>query len=147
MTSDYYDTGILLKLYTNEPESLAVERFVKQRRRALRVTDLHVTESMNALQLKAFRGECSQEQAHVAIGLIEDDLRSGILRISSMDWPEVWKICQTLTRTHSADYGTRTLDILHIACAILLHTRNFITSDSRQANLAKTCGLRVQNPV
>jgi predicted nucleic acid-binding protein len=46
---------------------------------------------------------------------------------------------------HSAT-GCRTLDTLHIACARQLAIREFVTTDRRQANLAKRLGMRVLDP-
>jgi len=99
---DYYDTGILLKVYTNEPDSKRTAAFVTQRGRAIRITERHVSEAVTALQLKAFRGECSDEEAHAAISLIEDDLRLSVLRITTIDWSDAWIRGQTLARTHVA---------------------------------------------
>ncbi len=143
---DYYDTGVLLKLYTNEPDSKRTASFVVRRARAIRITQLHLSEATTALQLKAYRGECSPEQAHAAISLIEDDLRSGMLRMAAIDWPDAWIRCQTLARTHAAKIGARTLDTLHVASALALHAHALITTDHRQADLARACGLKVMSP-
>lgn len=146
MNAAYYDTGILLKLYTTEPASSAVQAFVTRRGRAIPITDLHLAEAISALRLKEFRGECTAEQAGGAIVCLQDDLRTRILRLIAVDWPAVWIRCQTLARTESARCGTRTLDTLHVACALSLHAGEFITSDRRQAALARVCGLTVADP-
>ncbi|MEW6752107.1 MAG: type II toxin-antitoxin system VapC family toxin [Candidatus Latescibacterota bacterium] len=146
MSAAYYDTGVLLKLYTHEPASGAGQAFVTGRGRALSVTDLHLAEAISALRLKEFRGECTAEQALAAIGSIEEDLRDRILRRVAVDWPAVWIRCQTLARTETARHGTRTLDTLHIASALQLHASELISSDLRQAALARACGLTVVDP-
>jgi predicted nucleic acid-binding protein len=146
MSGAYFDTGILLKLYTNEPDSAAVQGFVVGRGRALSVTDLHLTEAISALRLKEFRDECTAEQASAALSCIEEDLRNRILRRLPIDWHAVWIRCQTLARTETAGHGTRTLDTLHVASALQLNASELISSDTRQAALARACGLTVVNP-
>jgi len=42
--------------------------------------------------------------------------------------------------------GARTLDTLHVAAARLLGAKEFLTSDDRQAKLARAIGLKVLDP-
>jgi len=46
----------------------------------------------------------------------------------------------------TARLGTRTLDVLHVATAVTLEMRLFVTYDVRQSDLAKAAGLRVIAP-
>jgi predicted nucleic acid-binding protein len=39
--------------------------------------------------------------------------------------------------------GTRTLDVLHVACALELKLRRFLSFDERQQQLAAAVGLRL----
>jgi len=146
MNVRYYDTGILLKLYTNERESSPVRRYVINQGRVIVITDLHISEAISALRLKEFRHECSTEEATQAIACIHDDIHNRILRMTTLDWPSVWMRCQLLAQTESGRLGTRTMDSLHVASALTMNVSQFITSDSRQAALAKACGLKVINP-
>lgn len=142
----YFDTGILLKLYTGEKESEAVERFVHSRGEKLSITDLHISESVSALKLKVFRKECHEKEAADGIDLIMDDLRCGILQIVEVDWNHVWRECRLLSDNFASSTGVRTLDALHAAVARLSGAKEFVTSDSRQADLAARIGLLVIDP-
>lgn len=51
-----------------------------------------------------------------------------------------------LSRLHTPITGTRSLDVLHIASALELNARHFVTYDHRQAKLATLCGLKVIKP-
>ncbi len=146
MSPDYYDTGILLKLYTVEPESPQVHRFVTKRNRPIPVSELHLSEAVSAFRLKQFRKECSPTQAADAIALLESDLRSRLLCVVDMDWTTIWASCRMLAQAEAGKCGARTLDTLHVACALSLHASLFVTSDKRQSMLARICGLRVANP-
>ncbi len=142
----YYDTAIIVKLYTNEPESKAVQKFVTSKAVPLQIHAFHLSETASALHLKAFRGECTQAQANHAFADVEEDLRKGILREINPDWPKIFQRCISLSRSHAATTGCRTLDTLHISCAMELGCREFVTSDHRQATLANLLGFNVLNP-
>ena len=51
-------------------------------------------------------------------------------------------VCVSLARAHGSKLGMRTLDSLHVACALELKAEKFWTYDERQAKLAKTQGLK-----
>lgn len=141
--SRYYDTGIVLKLYTEEPESDAVRRFVVSKKQAVVFTSLHRTECVSALKLKFFRKECAESESAAAILDMEEDIASGVLKTVFVDWAAVWEECRILADAHAGTTGCRTLDALHVACAKQLGAREFVTSDARQAKLATKAGLRV----
>ena len=48
-----------------------------------------------------------------------------------------------LASRHDSALGTRTLDTLHVACALELKADRFWTFDQRQAKLAKAAGLKI----
>lgn len=142
----YYDTGVLLKLYTSEPESGNVGQFVHSRGEKLFVTDLHVSESVSALKLKVFRKECHEEAAAAGIALIMDDLKSGVLQLVEVDWDRAWQECRLLSEKLASASGVRTLDALHVGVARQSGAEEFVTSDSRQSDLALRLGFHVINP-
>ena len=47
---------------------------------------------------------------------------------------------------HSPKLGTRSLDVLHVASALELEMRYFVTYDKRQENLARIVGLKTLAP-
>jgi len=143
----YYDTGLLLKLYTNERDSEAVRGFVVRHREALAFTPLHHSECVSALRLKCFRGEAGEEEVAGALRDIESDVAAGVLRMVPVDWDAAWLRCRILSDAHAALTGCRTLDSLHVACALLLGADQLVTADARQATLARKAGLKVVNPL
>jgi len=52
-----------------------------------------------------------------------------------------WETCIDLARRYGATLGVRTLDSLHVACALELRAEKFWTCDERQAKLAEAAGL------
>lgn len=142
----YYDTGVLLKLYTEEPESAKVRAFVTRTGEAIPFLSLHQSECASALHLKAFRKECSVQQANRALGDIDEDLRKGVLQSILPDWELIWEKTYDLSQAYSAITGCRTLETLHVAIALTSCFRHFATSDKRQRELADRVGLRVFDP-
>jgi len=143
----YYDTGLLLKLYTPEKESIVVESWVKARGQPLWFTALHRSECFSALRLKQFRGECTLAQCGAAMDWIAHDIAAGILNTFEPDWDRAWDRCALLTRTHASGLGCRTLDTLHVAIALENGFREFLSHDTRQKSLASAVGLKVTDPI
>jgi predicted nucleic acid-binding protein len=139
----YLDTGVILKLYTLEPLSPAIRQMVVTAGEPICFTPLHHAECVSALKLKVFRGECAEPEAASTILDLESDLASGVLRRTVVDWVDVWELCRQLSVAHAAVIGSRTLDTLHVASAIQLGLREFVSTDARQRQLAERAGLRV----
>ena len=55
---------------------------------------------------------------------------------------DVFESAIEIARGHVARTGARTLDTLHVACALELKAERFWTFDDRQAKLAKAVGLK-----
>jgi len=52
------------------------------------------------------------------------------------------EVCRNLAREYGPKLWIRTLDTLHVACALELKAERFWTFDDRQAKLAKSTGLK-----
>jgi len=55
-----------------------------------------------------------------------------------------FELCADLARRYGLKLGTRTLDSLHVACALELKAEQFWTFNERQGKLAKAVGLKTQ---
>ena len=53
----------------------------------------------------------------------------------------MWETSIDLARRFGPTLGVRTLDSLHVACALELRAQKFWTFDERQAKLAEAAGL------
>ena len=63
----------------------------------------------------------------------------------SIDIPDnAFNMCADLGRRYGPKLGVRTLDSLHVACALQLKAERFWTFDDRQLKLAKAVGLRTR---
>jgi len=106
-------------------------------------TPLHLLELRNAFKLGIFRKLLTSIDAAAARTNVERDLRSGRLVRQQVNWPSVLRLAARLSEQHSSIYGTRSLDITHVAAAKLSHIEEFVSFDSRQRDLASAIGLHV----
>ncbi len=68
------------------------------------------------------------------------------LALADVPWRRALDRAAELSRAYTPRLGTRTLDVLHVASALELGSRAFVTYDERQAALAKAVKLRVVRP-
>jgi predicted nucleic acid-binding protein len=83
----------------------------------------------------------SAEAARRANSQLVSDEAANLWREAPL--PEnAFELCADLARRYGAKLGIRTLDSLHVACALELKAEHFWTFDERQAKLAKAAGLK-----
>ena len=141
--SVYLDSSALVRLYVPEPETPAVFAFVRSQSEALIFSHLHELELKNALRLKVFRKEVSARTALKSIREIDKDLRMEVLKRPELNWPDVFRQAEDLSRRFTSKAGYRSLDALHVASSLLILRKDFLTFDDRQATLARKSGLRL----
>lgn len=130
----YADTGFLVSLYGHDGHSAVASALVKQQPIFL-LTPLGEAEFTNALQLQVFRKQWTRREAKL---VLEEFLRhqgAGVFRIEPLT-SEFWGKAIALSRRHTARLGTRTLDLLHVAAAIVLNADVLYSFDERQRKLA-----------
>ncbi len=136
----YADTSFLVSLYLPDVHSPAAWAAMKSRP-SLFFTPLHELELVNAIQLAVFRKLISRTQAKSVLRDFELD-RGGVYALTPMPI-ESYARAEQLARRHTSVLGTRSLDVLQVATALVLKPDVFFTFDDRQRRLAKVERLRV----
>ena len=139
----YFDTSVITKWYLPEPDSADALRVRARFAPPAVLTHLHRVELITAWHLKVFRREIARGIVEQALGHVEADTAAGLWEAPAYDLMDVYTQAESLSRRHTAILGTRSLDILHVAAAIVLGAPAFVTHDDRQARLARAAGLRV----
>ncbi|MBI3784138.1 MAG: type II toxin-antitoxin system VapC family toxin [Deltaproteobacteria bacterium] len=139
----YVDTGFLCSLYAPDAHTRRVVARMRRQRLPLPFTWLHQIELRNALRLRVFRREITAAQREASLNMMLADLGSGVLVVAAPALAEVTTEAERLGAVHSEKLGTRSLDILHVASAVVLGSTSFLTFDRRQAALARASGLSV----
>ncbi len=138
----YFDTGLLLKLYSFESTSAQAVALIQSHGTPIILSGLQQTELRNALHRKRARREMTLAQLKKALKDLQRDLDGGVFRVPQLDWPEVWAKANRLTEKYVLTTSCRTLDILHVAIALQLDVESFGTTDQRQILLARKAGLK-----
>ena len=138
----YADTGFLCSLYTLDRHTPRAAARMKRQALPLPHTWLHQLELRNALRLRVFRGEITASQRDASLNMILADLAGGVLAAASPALAAIMTEAERLSALHTETLGTRSLDVLHVAAALVLGLKELLTFDARQAALARASGLR-----
>ena len=139
----YADTGFVVSLYKSETTSAAAATTMKQLHPPIWLSPLGELELHNAFQLSVFRGEIHPAAALRKKQLFAEDLAKGIFLIQQVPATTLYPKAIELAERHSATLGTRSLDLMHVAAALILKAELFLSFDERQRKAAEMEGLRV----
>jgi len=138
----YADAGFLCSLYALDRHTPRAAARMKRQVLPLPHTWLHQLELRNALRLRVFRGEITASQRDASLNMILADLAGGVLAAASPALAAIMTEAERLSALHTETLGTRSLDVLHVAAALVLGLKELLTFDARQAALARASGLR-----
>jgi predicted nucleic acid-binding protein len=152
----YADSSFLLRLVTGESGAeLAAAEYRRLGRPSVFYLPLHALEVENGIRQRAFherrvlpssqRTRISRER-DAALSRLAGFLKRGAFKEVALDMDSAMDRACRLSSAHTDRVGARAVDLLHVACALLLEIELFLTSDQRQSDLAKAEGLRVSNP-
>ena len=136
------DTSFLCALYRRQDNSPAAAAYFKSMPEALTVSGLLLYEFRQGLRFQVWLHARDKTKGYPqadcdrALADLETDLESGAVVIATVDWPDIHRLAETLSKRHTMKGGHRSLDILHVATALHLHAREFLTFDANQRALA-----------
>lgn len=139
----YVDPSALARLYIHQEGSREMAAWRARLRGALAVTHHGRTEVINAICRAAFLGQLDPAGMGEALADFNSDFDSGHLRQADILWRAALNRAAGLSQQHTPKLGTRSQDVLHVACALELKLRHFLTFDIRQQQLAAAAGLRI----
>jgi hypothetical protein len=106
-------------------------------------TPFNRAELANAFYQKVFLNRLPPAEAKLAWNDFERDCERGVWMPIEFP-PGAWDQCIRLSQKHGPTLGIRTLDSLHVACALELRAEKFWTFDDRQLRLAEAVGLETK---
>ena len=138
----YLDTSALVKLYVLEAGSEFVQSCLSEQDDPLPIWELQEAELANALHLNVFRNEWTEAEAELQIGHFRSRRQRGLYVFPEIDRVELIREFHRLS-LETPRTGCRTMDILHVACALQIPSCRFLTFDGRQGKLARLAGLEM----
>ena len=139
----YADSSFLVSAYLQDVHSAEVIRRMR-RIPSVWLTPFNRSELAHAIHQHIFRGTLAAADARRYWSDFEEDCVKGVW--ARTDVPEAsWEASVDLARQYGPSLGVRTLDSLHVACAMELGAKRFWTFDERQAKLAKAVGLSTKS--
>jgi len=142
----YVDPSALLKLYIHQRESAAMSAWRARSKGALAVTHHGRAEIVNGICLAVFRGDITTDAKNDALASFDEDFAEGRYVQADLLWRATLQRAGELSRKHTPTLGCRTLDVLHVASALELGLRRFLTFDLRQHRLVRAVGLKPVEP-
>jgi len=130
-------------MYLRDTHSSTAIELAESRPR-LWLTPLHIAECFHAFAQQVYFGKITASVAERLCDQLSQDRASNIWWAGPI--PErAFDVCAVLARRYGPKLGVRTLDSLHVACALELKAERFWTFDERQAKLARAEGLKTND--
>lgn len=140
----YADTGFVVALYKVETTSAQAAAAMSRLQTTVWLSPFGELELHNAFQLSVVRGEIDAAAATLKLRLFADDLAKGIFKVLPVPAATLYPKAIGLADRHSATLGTRSLDLMHVAAALILEADLFLSFDERQRKVATAEGLRIK---
>lgn len=139
------DTSFLCSLYlvdVHTPTARARLRKIK-RPDALILSPFHEYELPNAIRLSVFRHLRDVTSGNAILAAFEADLAGGQFARPTCNLADVLLEAKRLSSIYTLAGGHRAFDILHVAAALQLGAKEFLTFDQNQRKLAAEAGLKI----
>ena len=140
----FADTGFLASLYLDETTSKTADAALGDKREPLPLTPLVALELRNAFNRAVQRGRITLAQRDALWQDVEEDITTGFLVPTPVPSGELHDKVRQLSDRHTPALGTRSLDLLHVAAALILESKIFFSFDERQRKAAVSEGLKVK---
>jgi predicted nucleic acid-binding protein len=141
----YADSSFIVSLYL--PEQHRTDRavsYMEANREALPFTPQHRLEIRNAIRLLVWSKRITASDRSSAFREIEDDLDSEVFLIHTpLNYTDTCRRAERIGNSHNEKIGARSSDLFHVAAALDLGFKWFLTFDHKQRDLAEAAGLKV----
>jgi hypothetical protein len=140
----FADTGFIASLYLKESTSAPARAAIQAAPAVLPLTPLAALELRNAFNRAVQRQRITAAQRDALWQDVEADIASGFLILTPVPADELHHKARQLSDRYTPTLGTRSLDLLHVAAALVLQAKVFFSFDDRQRKAAASEGLKVK---
>lgn len=138
------DSSFLVSLYVADTNTASAHKFVRQNLEPIHLKIFSKSETQHAMRMLAFRGNVPHEVTARGLLTFEHDQQEGLYEMLPLRAEDLFQKASQLSNHHALEFGVRYLDLLHVASALLLNARHFLTFDLRQRKFAAALGLKVK---
>jgi predicted nucleic acid-binding protein len=143
MPTPFADTSFLISLYGRDANTTRAKGAIRHLSSPIAITSLGRFEFVNAVHFASFRKAISSGDAAIMLNAFASDLNAGRLNLAVCDFSSVLDRALSLAESHTEVGGHRGFDILHVATAVQLKAKPFMSFDENQRRLAKAMRLEV----
>ena len=145
----YPDTSFLCALYREQDNSERALAYRNAMSEPLHVTRLVLWEFRQSVRFQAFRHSKNRQlgyslpEAERMIAKLTEHLKMSSVKMVNCDFINILVTGERISKARTFAGGHRSFDILHIATAIDLDAKEFLSFDANQIALAAAEGLKV----
>jgi len=138
----YPDTSFLCAFYVKQSNSPSAAAHAATMREPLHVAAFLAYEFRQLLRFQTWRHSTNPREgiapadAQAALLQFETDLANGVAVSTPCNFQEVLRRAEYLSKQHTSASGHRSFDVLHVATALHLGVKEFLTFDVNQRKLA-----------
>ncbi len=146
----YPDTSFLCAFYVKQSNSPAAAAHAATMKEPLHVGAFLAYEFRQSLRFQVWRNSANPREglaladAQAALSQFDADLASGVAVLEPCNFQDVLRRAEDLSNRHTVGGGHRSFDVLHVATALHLGARQFLTFDTNQRKLAAAERLAVK---
>ncbi len=146
----YPDTSFLFAFYVKQTNSAAAAAHAATMKEPLPGTALLAFEFRQALRFQVWRRTANPREglawvdAQSAMNQFESDLANGVAELVACSLLDIFRRADELSKHHTIAGGHRSFDVLHVATALHLGAREFLTFDANQRKLATAEKMKVK---
>jgi predicted nucleic acid-binding protein len=144
------DTSFICALYIRQNNSEVAAAHFEAMREALHVSALSLYEFRQSVRFQVWLHSKVKNKgyplniAEAALAKLELNMEAGAIVPVAADWTDILPVAETISKRHTISRGHRAFDVLHIATALHLGAREFLTFDANQRKLASAEKLKVR---
>ncbi len=145
----YPDTSFLCAFYRKQENSPQAAAHFAQMPEALHVASPLLFEFRQSVRWQVYlhakdaRKGYDRPTAQAALAKLQAEIASGAVVVVPVEWADVASIAERLSSQNTWTEGYRGFDVLHVATALHLGAREFLTFYADQKKLAEAEGLKV----
>jgi len=137
------DTSFLFSFYGNDGNSPKAVQWAAAATLPMTLSPYNSFELGNALRFAEFRKTIKSGEAALYWSQFQAATRRGRLLLTVCNLADVLDEATRLSSSHTLTGGHRGFDILHVAAALMMGAKEFLTFDANQKKLAEAEGLVV----